>query len=243
MRGRALLLAGVAALLPVASGGAWAEAPAQSAAARFTPPTTPLVLTRSVIRVLADGKQIVVTRRYVIRFVPEGDGYRLEGEQIDARVEAPPILASLAEIERKRIEKGLFPARLDAHGMIREGAQALPDPAVRQAAAAQGARIIGGAPIALEAKRERSALLNQVSSIPATSAWPAFLFNPGHEERVERRRVALPGGDEGEVEVRIRASELMPCGLPGRVERVVTTQLAGTSRVSREVWTIAAATP
>lgn len=237
MKARALLLASVAALLPAAVSQALADAPVEAAPHRFAPPPTPLVLTRSITRILSDGKAIVITRRYAIRFVPEGDGYRLDGEQIDAQVDAPPILSGLADIERKRIDKGLFPARLDSRGMIREGGRPETDPATRRVAVAEAERLIGKAPIAQQSKRELSAYLPQIAAAPS-AVWPTFLFNPGLQERVERRRLALPGGGEGEVEVRIQATSLMPCGLPDKVERVVTTHLEGTSRVTREVWTI-----
>lgn len=239
MKLRMLLLAGAAALVPAAMGSAQADASAQMAAAPFTPPTTPMILTRTLVRTLADGKQVVVTRRFAIQFTPEGDGYRLDGAQIGADVAAPPALAKLAEYERNRVEPGLFPARLDAQGMIR-GTAAARDPATSQMAVAQGNQVIAAATIPVAAKRERSTVLGQVVNSATGSAWPVFLFNPGPHERFERRTLTLPSGGEGEVEVRITVQGLMACGLPKAVERTVTTRLSGTSRVTREVWTLAA---
>ncbi|MBP6362813.1 MAG: hypothetical protein KA233_08135 [Novosphingobium sp.] len=240
MKLRLLLLAGAGALFPAATGLSSANAAAQPPAVSgaFTPPTGPMTMTRTLVRNLADGKQIIVTRRYLIRFTPEGDGYRLDGEQIDAEVVAPSALSGLAEIERKRIDKGLFPARLDARGMI-QPTRLDRDPDTTSAALAQGQQIIAAAPLAPEAKRERIAVLGQVASSATPSAWPVFLFNPGTNERVERRKLTLASGAEGEVEVRITVQGVMACGLPLAVERTVTTYLAGTSRVSREVWTFA----
>lgn len=237
MTARALFLAGMAAVLPVTVGAAFADAPSKAMPGRFTPPSGPMVLTRTLVRSLANGKELVVTRRYAIRFTLEGDGYRLDGEQIAAEVEAPPILAGLADIERKRVNKGLFPARLDANGVIRSGGVSLADPAVRAKATAEAGRLIGAAPLTAEAKRERTTVLGQVSNTSGTEAWPVFLFNPGPRDRVERRMLALPGGGEGEVEVRIRVLGLAPGGLPTTVERTVITRLSGTSRTSREIWT------
>lgn len=238
MRLRILLLAGAAALLPAAIGLAQADATGQLAPARFAPPTDPMIMTRTLVRTLADGKQVVVTRRFAIHFTPEGEGYRLDGEQIGAEVAAPPALAALAEIERKRIDSGLFPARLDGQGMIRSGA-ILRDPSAKQAAVVQGNQILAAATLPDAAKHERGAVLGRVAQATTGSAWPVFLFNPGQQDRIERRKLTMPNGGEGEVEVRITVQGLMSCGLPLAVERTVTTRLSGTSRVTREVWTFA----
>lgn len=240
MKARILLLAGVAALVPAAIGMSQAAASAQPAAVAFKPPADPMIMTRTLVRTLADGKQVIVTRRFAIRFTPEGDGYRLDGEQISAEVAAPPVLASLAEIERKRIERGPFPARLDGQGMIRQ-IGSVQDPSASNAAMAEANRIIAAAPISPDAKRDRNAMLGQVANSGAATAWPVFLFNPGLQDRVERRKLSLANGAEGEVEVRISVRGLMASGLPLAVERTVTTRLAGTTRVSRELWTFAVA--
>ncbi len=242
MSGRAVLLAGVAALVPVLGTSALADAAAQ-VQLRFAPPSAPLVLTRTLYRDLADGKQVVVTRRYKIRFTPDGDGFRVDGTLIDATVDAPPFLARLAEIERTRPDTGVFPAFLDGRGMIRSGTAGRLDPQTRQQALASARKVIDEAPAPGETRRETGALLGQVANGGSGAGWPVFLFNPGPSERVERRQLALPDGGQGEVEVRIRAQGLQPGGLPQRIERVVVTRLAGTERVSREVWTIAPVTP
>jgi hypothetical protein len=235
---RAALLAGAAALLPATVASAVAETPSDLPSARFAPPSSPLLLTRTLYRTLVDGKVIIVTRRYSIRFTAEGEGYRLDGEQIGAEVDAPAALASLAEIERKRIDKALFPARLDSAGMIREGGASMVDPEVRRQVVVKSGSVIASTKLAAPVKRETNALVGQFTSMPNSSAWPVFLFNPGSRERIDTKRVALPGGTEGEVEVRIRAEGIGSGGLPHRVERKVITRLAGTEKVSREVWTI-----
>lgn len=242
MKGRAVLLAGAAALLPILGASALADV-APQIQARFAPPSTPLVLTRTLYRDLADGKQVVVTRRYAIRFTAQGDGYRVDGTLIDATVDAPPFLSRLADLERQRPDSGVFPAMLDGRGMIRSGGAGKLDPRTRQQALDRAQTMIAGAPAPAGARRETSALLGQVAGSSGGSSWPVFLFNPGPAERVERRQMALPDGGQGEVEVRIRADGLQPGGLPQRLERVVVTRLAGTERTSREVWTIAPAPP
>ncbi|HQV02392.1 MULTISPECIES: hypothetical protein [unclassified Novosphingobium] len=237
MSRRALFLAGAAALIPALATVHTGSALAETAASRFAPPSTALTLTRVLYRSLSGGKQIVVTRRYSIRFTPDGDGYRLDGELIGADVEAPELLAGLAEIERKRPDNGLFPAQLDSRGIIRSMGAPI-DQDVRRKTVAVGAQLIDRAPIAATTKMEGTALLKQVSAAAGTSAWPKELFNPGLREHIETRKVPLPDGGQGEVEIRIHAEGLMPGGLARQVERIITTRLEGTVKVSREVWTL-----
>lgn len=237
MSRRALFLAGAAALIPVLATVQVGSALAETAVSRFAPPSTALTLTRTLYRPLSGGKQIVVTRRYAIRFSPEGEGFRLDGELIGAEVDAPPLLARLAEIERNRPDAGLFPARLDSQGIIRSmGGPIDQDARFKSVKAAE--LMIGSARISAAGKQEGTALLNQVAASASTSSWPRALFNPGQGDRVETRKVPLADGSQGEVEVRIHAEGLMPGGLARQVERVITTRLEGTTRVSREVWTL-----
>lgn len=238
MSARAALIAGVAALLPVTVASALAETSAVSPLARFSPPTSPLLLTRTLYRTLIDGRVLIVTRRYAIQFTAEGDGYRLDGQQVSAEVEAPAALAGLAALERNRIDKGIFPARLDAGGLIREGGNIMIDPEIRRMMVAQSGSILASSALSAPVKRESNGLVGQFAAASNGTPWPAFLFNPGSQERIDTKRVPLPGGAEGEVEVRIRADGIGPGGVPRRVERTVITRLSGTEKVSREVWAI-----
>ena len=74
---------------------------------------------------------------------------------------------------------------------------------------------------------------------PRTSPWPTDLFVAHDGERRQHRSVALADGSMGEIEVLLRVVKLLPCGMPAVFERIITTQLAGTRRVSREVWSFA----
>ena len=106
---------------------------------RFAPPSTPMLYTRRLERSLVGGASLTVTRRFAVRFVLEADGFRVDGEQVDVTVEAPPQLATLAELERERVETGLFPLRLDPAGTIvgqsPTGVSAQLDAAVREVTA------------------------------------------------------------------------------------------------------------
>ena len=83
---RALLrLAGVATALP------WVPiAPARAlGATRFAPPAGEMRYTRRLERGLADGASLVVSRSFAVRFVPETDGFRVDGSQVAVAVDAP----------------------------------------------------------------------------------------------------------------------------------------------------------
>jgi len=202
------------------------------------------VLTRTVWRSLADGKQIVVRRSYTVRFTRQDNGFRLDGEPLDASVEAPPLLASLAEIERKRVDTGPFPLQLDSSGVIRFDGGTKPAAAdSRSAALERGHAMIASSSLAPAQRQEGSAMLDRIAAQGAVSAWPADLFNPASAASEERRRIVLPDGSEGEVQVTVKVLDGRNQGLPQAVERTVTTVLAGTTRTSREQWTLAPVAP
>ncbi len=239
LSGKMLLLAGAAALLPTLVGRVAAQ-PAEAPARGFVPPESPLVLTRTVWRTLGDGKEIVVRRRYAVQFIRQGDGFQLNGRLLDAAVEAPPVLAALAEIERGRSDEGLFPMLLDAAGQIRpQTSNRSGSQQARDDARLSAQNLLANSPIAAAQRTESSAFLSQLATQGGMAAWPADLFNPVASERREQRRIALPSGQEGQVAVLVRSLGAQPGGLPHAVERTVTTVLAGTSRTTRERWTLA----
>jgi hypothetical protein len=198
-----------------------------------------MVLTRTVWRTLADGKQIVVKRRYRVAFERRADGYMLNGQFLDASVDAPPLLAGMAELERRRADSGPFPLRLDATGLIHhEPAARGPDSPMPEQALRQGQNLIRSSSLTQAERDEANALLSQLALQRATSAWPVDLFNPAPGEHRELRQIALPDGQEGEIEVKLTVLAMLPEGLPQAVERTVVTDLAGSHRVSRERWSL-----
>ncbi len=237
VKGRALLLAGMAALAPL-SAPLVARVP-DLAELQFTPPSGPMTLTRTVWRGLHDGKAIRVQRNYAITITPDGDGYRVDGTLIDAAVDAPPQLAMLAELERQRIEPGLFPFRLDRQGRIHTPAVAPPPVATHPELSRAGAALVAKAPLATETRQQTRAMLDQVIGAARSGvAWPVDLFNPASNLRQDRKVVALPDGGQGEVAVVIAVDRAGPGTLPRSVERTVTTLLDGTESVTREQWTM-----
>lgn len=94
-----LRLAAAALLVPIASAATGALA---GSVGRFTPPAGPMLYTRRLERGLRDGASIVVSRRFSVEFRRQGDGYRVDGQQVGVDVSAPEALAEFARIERER---------------------------------------------------------------------------------------------------------------------------------------------
>lgn len=235
---KTVLLAGAAALLPTICSVPLAAKASGPANTHFAPPSSDMILTRIVWRELADGGSIMVRRSYAVRFVPEESGYRLDGHLIDATVDAPPELAPLAELERTRPDNSLFPIRLDGQGKVLSDGVA-PIAETRQAAASIAQGVLAKAPMR---PTDRAEALKQAKVLGTDNGVyghvPLDLFQPQPGERHERRPVALPDGQTGAVEIAIKVADVQSGGLAGSVERTVTTELAGTRRVSREVWSI-----
>ena len=241
MSTRAILLAGIAALGPAAAVQA---APAAPAAVVFKPPEGPVLVSRTVVRSLVDGKEVRATRRYLIWFRPEESGWRLEGELRDVTVEVPPSLEQFAGLERNRAEPDFFPIRLDAAGRLLPRSDPPVGDGSRAKAVALGEMMIAGALMSPSARNQANTMLTQVVMAGnGGTAWPIDVFSPARAESVESREIALPDGSRGSITVTIRGEGLTPGALPARVERTVLTDLGGTRRTSREIWTFERAQP
>lgn len=231
----AILLAGAAAILPATMLSAM---PVPVPSAQFSPPDTRLLLTRTLRSPLADGREIVSRRSYDVVIVPDGEGYRVDGQLVEVAVEAPAQLAPIAEIERRRPDTGLFPLWLDARGLLVPARRQFDRSALREAAGVAtqvlDRDLPGGAPPGVV-----DGFVAALEAGAGESRWPEDLFRPTAGRRVERRKVALPDGGSGEVEVEIVAStgdENL-----ARMQRTVTTALGPSKRVTREEWVLALA--
>ncbi len=230
-----VLLLGAVSLMPLA--GTATAAADDHAPQAFAPPTDPIVLTRTVWRGLHDGKAIKVSRSYAVTLRADGDGYLVDGQLIDTVVDAPAALAALAELERKRVETGIFPFRLDRLGRIVPSPPAAP--ADHRTAASAAVGLIASAPMPDQVRQQARAVLDEVIAAARTgTAWPADLFNPVTTAGEQTREVQLPDGAKGRVAVAISVDRNSPGQLPRAFERTVTTSLGGTDSVTREQWTM-----
>lgn len=202
---------------------------------RFQPPASPMLLTRVLYSPLADGGQIVARRTFEIRILPAGSGYRVEGRQVDCAVEAPPSLEPLAELERKRVESGLFPMVLDGTGLILPPESRPASSAMAKATPVALAMLRSGGMTSGEEARA-AAFVQRLAVQPASSNWPADLFRPAPGRRLDDRAIVTADGLSGHVQVEITASTHQDSGLLDRLERIVTTELGGTRRTTREEW-------
>ncbi|MFM5931314.1 MAG: hypothetical protein ACKOPQ_10430 [Novosphingobium sp.] len=202
----------------------------------FEAPDGTMILTRELRRIIVPGKEVVTRRSYTIRFIREGAGWRVEGTLANTEVEAPAELAMLASLEKARKDDGLFPLRLDSHGMIvsQQGARDL-------ASAQQAQTVVTNSVKAIPMPDQDKAVAAQmVSRIAAQSGaiggnWPTDLFRPKGGPRKQVREVPLPDGRQGRVTVTMQANPDSR-GLMEHFERSVLTELGGTSRLSQETW-------
>lgn len=214
-----------------AAGGA----PASDKISVFSPPLAPLLLTRTLHRPLPGGKAITTRRSYAVRIVRVGTGFRVEGELIDASVDAPPQLAALAEIERNRKDTGLFPILLDGQGQIVGGGTLVSDGSLDRAAAI-AAQQIGTSGIAAVDMLQAQSFVRQIAARAPRTQWPADVFHPTPGRRAEDRVIAMPGGVEGHVTIEIAGEGATRNGQIALLERTVTTDLSGDTRVTTEQW-------
>lgn len=236
MKSSLVLLAGMSAVAPLVGAGIEAPVFAQSATG-FAPPSTPMTLSRTVIRELSDGKQIVVTRSFRVQFVAKRNGFTLEGAPVGVTVDVPPVLEPMADLERQRSEPGPFPVQVNSQGLIDDAdTGGLPNREARQNAHEVGSNMLRAAPLSEQTRAETLKTLASFVSDPHGSPWPVDLFSAKEPERHLHRNVAMADGSQGEVDVVLRIPKWLPCGMPAMFERVITTDLAGTRRVSREVW-------
>lgn len=233
---RAAMLAGcVFALAPSAMAENTAPKPV---AAAFSAPVGPVILTRELRRAIGRSKQIVTRRSYEIRFVREGEGWRVNGTLISSEVDAPAELAELAALEKARKDEGLFPLMLDAQGLIVvQGAQGDADSAGKARLVANKAveKINMSSADQVVAKQmiQRIAAQSQSSG----SNWPIDLFRPSVEPSVDVRAIPLPDGKQGRVTVTMRGRP-DHTGQLRQLDRSVLTEIDGTSRLSVETWSM-----
>ena len=206
----------------------------------FVAPDGPMLYSRRLERELPGGASLTVERSFAVRFVREGAGYRVEGEQVGVSVAAPEALASLADLERERVETGLFPLHLDASGQIDGGAEPRPSEQLDQAVREVLARISAAAnrDEAEQADLQQFAVAVHQNASALLTHLPRDLFAPAEPQHEETRMVELPGGGEGLVRVIYLADADAATGLMRKASREVVTQLAASRRSTLESWTL-----
>lgn len=220
-----LALAPFCAALPLSSA---AVAKAGALPAGFT-------LRRVLEREMAGGALLVVDRRWQCRKESAAEGPAVTGFQTACEVHAPPALAALAEIEKRRTVTGFLPLVLDSEGRI-VGAPA-GQAAELEAVMAAAVKAMAGA--AGPGDKAFLAALGRTSA-EAVSQVPADLFFPAPAPRRFSRDLALPEGGSGTLEVAFEARTDPASGLLLASTREVVTSAAGLRRRASESWSLSA---
>ena len=234
-RRKVLQMLAAAAVIPAFASRRVAAAESMSLIA---PPAGMMQFQRSVVRGLAGGENISVTRGFAIQFVRVADGFIVDGQQISVDVSAPISLSAFAELERARVETGMFPITLDPFGQIVSD----------EVPASRGSEILTAFDEALQRiasqplppgehveLRQFIAALHQAGAM-LTVTMPFDLFAPAESERTENRTVSLPTGDIGVVTSRFGSERDAQTGLMRHALREVMTEVEGDRRETTEQW-------
>lgn len=204
---------------------------------RFVPPAGPMRMSRTLLRDLSDGAEIVVRREWEVRFGRALDGYTVTGDQLSVEVQAPPTLQFLARIEKDREEAGLFPLSVTLNGMIADSSEPSEQPSFDLAIERTVERINKSDLSADKVRMSRQALSElQKTAAEFTTRVPRDLFRPQQLHWREDRKVNLPRGQTGPISVVFDARRNAATELMERTERQVISPLAGSSRTSSEIW-------
>ena len=207
----------------------------------FEPPLEPLLYTRRLVRELGGGLRLAVTRSFSVRFSPlPAGGYQVGGKQLTVEVAAPDKMAPFAELERGRVETGVFPLQLDIRGMITRGPGLASSHRLEQAVA-EARRMIEERAVPTAERGEAEAFVQLVHQAGAGLAayLPEDLFAPASHSRTERRAIDLPGSGGGEIEVTFTADADPQSGLMSRARRDIVTTIGGDRRITQEEWALA----
>lgn len=196
-----------------------------------------MLLVRTLRRPLPGGAEVRTERSYEIRFIPDGDGYRVEGNLVKVDVHAPPALRALAELERGRADTNMFPMRLDMQGRLISGGD-LVDAATIDQARQTTAEGIDKIELGGFDSQQAQSFIDQFAKRPGHTPWPEDLFRPEPGNHQQSRAIPLPNGERGQVSVTIRADASGPTGLLSSLARTVVSDLGGNSRITEEIWTL-----
>lgn len=239
---QAALLALLVLPVPALAGGsdqALAPPPADGPPLRFDPPATPMLYTRSLQRELRDGKLFVVTRSFTIRFERADNGYLVTGEQVAVEVDAPPQLDRFVQLERQRVEQGLFPLHLTDAGHIVGLNELQPAPQLDDAIA-QVLTTIGEAVKVPKDAEELARFARAVheNALLLLTTLPPDLFAPRRAQHHESRTLNLPDGSEGVVTASYRMARTPETGLLTEAQREIVTEIGGHRKRTVESWTL-----
>lgn len=230
-------LAGLFGMGALSVSGVW-SAPAR-ALAHVSLPSGPMRLSRVVERSLVDGASIRVERIWDLTFASQSQGISVTGVQIEAQVDAPSNLASIAEIERERSTDSMWPILLGEDGAIMAASSGTREEdlsaALREAERMISARDIPAPSIAQQ--RTYLARLQQASS-SLLDQLPRDLFYPTGLPIRSYEEMELPGGIKGSFELTYEANKVPEHGWLDRAIRRVVTHVGESENSATERWAL-----
>jgi len=203
----------------------------------FPAPIEPMLLSRQLRRSLFDGQEIVVTRHYRLNFVRIPHGFRIDGVQVDAEVQAPERLAALAQMERVRLDTTTFPIYLDRAGLIVTLSGPV-RPHAKPNVVSVAQQMIAASRLKGQERGQANQFVEQLFSRdgPVISLWPEALFRPNTGPRITRDHLILPGGESGEVTMTLIPRSAHVCALVESMERIIETEVVKQKRRATELW-------
>ncbi|KPF63814.1 hypothetical protein IP79_08215 [Porphyrobacter sp. AAP60] len=191
-------------------------------------------------RGLGDGAAITVERSWQVQFDRQARGIIVSGQQIAAKVSAPPHLAQFARLEEARDPATMFPMMLSDAGLILSGGTA-PGTDDDVAAALRSAEaLIASQPVPAEEREAFRSFLAQVHTAGSgqLDTMPADLLFPARQPVNRTETVALPGGLTGSFTLQYEAQPQPDAPWLQQAERRIVTRVEGLERRAREAWTL-----
>lgn len=224
----------------IATLAGFASAPAIAAPNRqVSVPGGCLLLTRRVTRELDPRTAIIVTREWQIGFAGIANGWLVSGDMVAAKVDAPPPLGTLAEIEQRRAVPESFPIELDANGLIRR--TLAPQLSSQfEAAALEAQRMLAANDPGGSKQRDLRGFVAQLqlSASSLIARFPQDLFFPVEGTSSETREMSLPGGAVGRFRMDYSAIRQPGSMLLRSSTRTVTTSAGAETMRSIEEWNL-----
>ena len=169
---------------------------------------------------------------------PAGQGWRVEGRRLANEISGPPAAAPLMAIARADPESGRLPLRLDAQGRIADPPPPI-DPHTLALIHAGVLRHLAQAHMTEIQRNASQALIAHVMAQQTETPWPPMLFRPAAGTRHEARTV--PTGMGPGTLARTEVVQVDGAGWLRSLDITLVTQVGGTTRRSRELWTMAPA--
>jgi len=194
------------------------------------------LLSRLIERQLSDGNFISVSRTWEVQFHARPSGYEVVGKQIDVGVKAPESLAELAQLEKRRTSV-LLPIEITARGLISSTGSADADEDLANAVAVAKEIMVQAGASQTEQNQARQ-FMNQLQGAahPLLDNLPPDLFFPSDEKVEKTDTVQLPDGTYGRFHLEYWGKTQDGSSLLHTAQRIITTTIGQSSRISRETW-------